>query len=202
MFCTSRNICGHQWWGKSWAYCVQREIQGHWKESTLLFSNQILNRVSYIGAGAIIQQVGCVPCMQSTWLWFVASCIFLKPHQVWLLSEEWGISPECRQVRPPNKQIKIQKMSSFLPTLGEVADKNRHQPLVWIPPSLASWQEGRPGSRSEERILNHIYMCVVQKGKERGEVLPESKKKVTNKSFPKKWENQTDLSQMSSNCCP
>ena len=36
-------------------------------------------------------------------------------------------------------------------------------------PSPASWQEGCQGSRSDERILNHIYMCMVQKGKGRGE---------------------------------
>lgn len=36
-------------------------------------------------------------------------------------------------------------------------------------PSQASWQEGCQGSRSDERILNHIYMCMVQKGKGRGE---------------------------------
>lgn len=36
-------------------------------------------------------------------------------------------------------------------------------------PGPASWQEGCQGSRSDERILNHIYMCMVQKGKGRGE---------------------------------
>lgn len=41
------------------------------------------------------------------------------------------------------------------------------QPPAWFP-SQASCQEGCRGSRSEERILNHIYMCMMQKGKGRG----------------------------------
>lgn len=40
-----------------------------------------------------------------------------------------------------------------------------HQPGF---PSQASWQEGCQGSRSDERILNHIYMCMVQKRERKG----------------------------------
>lgn len=45
------------------------------------------------------------------------------------------------------------------------------QPPAWFP-SQASCQEGCRGSRSEERILNHIYMGMMQKGKGRGEGNP------------------------------
>lgn len=58
-------------------------------------------------------------------------------------------------------------------------------------PSQASWQEGCQGSRSDERILNHIYMCVVPKGKGRGEkplrnpkrksLIPKKKKKMNHR---------------------
>lgn len=80
------------------------------------------------------------------------------------------------------------------------------QPPAWIP-SQASWQEGCRGSRSEERILNHIYMCMMQKGKRKGGGKgspPESKKKVSKYSTIKKKRvsHQLDLSQMFSNRCP
>lgn len=73
-------------------------------------------------------------------------------------------------------------------------------------PSQASWQEGCQGSRSDERILNHIYMCMVQKGKGRGEkplrIRNPKRKSLTNPPKKKKKKSTTDLSQMFSNCCP
>lgn len=45
---------------------------------------------------------------------------------------------------------------------------SRSQPQTWVP--QPGQLAGRlRGSRSEERILNHIYMCMKQKGKGRGE---------------------------------
>lgn len=62
-------------------------------------------------------------------------------------------------------------------------------------PSQASWQEGCQGSRSDKRILNHIYMCVVQKGKRRGEkplqIRNPKRKSLTN--LPKKKKNQPQI---------
>lgn len=70
-------------------------------------------------------------------------------------------------------------------------------------PSPASWQEGCQGSRSDERILNHIYMCMVQKGKGRGEKpLRNTERKSLSNPAEKKKKSATDLSQMFSNCCP
>lgn len=44
---------------------------------------------------------------------------------------------------------------------------SRSQPQTWVP--QPGQLAGRlRGSRSEERILNHIYMCISKKGKEGG----------------------------------
>lgn len=53
-------------------------------------------------------------------------------------------------------------------------------------PSQASWEEGCQGSRSDERILNHIYMCMVQKGKGRGEKPLRNPKRKSLTNPPKK----------------
>lgn len=57
------------------------------------------------------------------------------------------------------------------------------QPPAWFP-SQASCQEGCRGSRSEERILNHIYMCMMQKGKGRGGREPHRNPKRKSVSTP------------------
>lgn len=73
--------------------------------------------MSTVGVGAIVQKVGHLPCMRSTWLWsLVAPSMVPESLQEQFLSREPGVHPEHHQVWCGQNNYKTtQKHSRFTP---------------------------------------------------------------------------------------